>query len=64
MYFIWISTASFVALSTRGVKNVFQFPLMAIQNQLQHRFIKSLVLQLDRIGHSEKKTKVVSIEHK
>ena len=31
---------------------------------MQHRFIKSLVLQLDRIGHSEKKTKVVSIEHK
>ena len=31
---------------------------------MQHRFIKSLVLQLDRIGHSEKRTKVVSIEHK
>ena len=31
---------------------------------MQHRFIKSLVLQLDRIGHYEKKTKVVSIEHK
>ena len=31
---------------------------------MQHRFIKSLVLELDRIGHSEKKTKVVSIEHK
>ena len=31
---------------------------------MQHRFKKSLVYQLDRIGHSEKKTKVVSIEHK
>ena len=32
---------------------------------MQHRFIKSVVLQLDRIGHSEKKkTRVVSIEHK
>ena len=33
---------------------------------MQHRFLKSLVscLLLDRIGHSEKKTKVVSIEHK
>ena len=31
---------------------------------MQHRFIKSLALQLDRRGHSEKKTKVVSIEHK
>ena len=24
---------------------------------MQHRFLKSLVLQLDRIGHSEKKDK-------
>ena len=31
---------------------------------IQHRFIKSYVFQLGRIGHSEKKIKVVAIEHK
>ena len=58
MYCNWISTASFVALNKIGVKNNGNTKLM------QHRFIMSLALQLDRIGHSEKKTKVISIEHK
>ena len=31
---------------------------------MQHRLIKYFVFQLCRIGHSEKKIKVVSIEHK
>ena len=55
MYFNWISTASFVALNKRGVKNVFQ---LIIDNArlIQHRFIKSFVFQLQvgRISHSEK----------
>ena len=63
MHFNWISTASFVALNKRGVKTYFN-SINGNTNLMQHRFIKSLVLQLDRIGHSEKKTKVVSIEHK
>ena len=59
VYFNWISTASFVALNKRGVNSI-----NGNTKLMQHRFIKSLVLHLDRIGHSEKKTKVVSIEHK
>ena len=34
MYFNWISTASFVALNKRGVKQRVSTPLMAIQNGL------------------------------
>ena len=59
-YFNSISTASVVALNKRGVKN----SINGNTKLMQHRFIKSLVLQLGRIGHSEKKTKVVSIERK
>ena len=52
MYFIWISTASCVALMREGSKTCFN----SINTKLmQHRFIKSLVLKLDRIGHSEKR---------
>ena len=54
MYFNWISTASFVALNKRGVKNVFN-SINGNTKLMQHRFIKSLVLQLDRIGHSKKR---------
>ena len=65
MYFNWISTASLITLNKRGVKKRVSTPLINGNTKLmQHRFIKSLVLQLDRIGHSDKKTKVVSIEHK
>ena len=42
VYFNWISTASLVALNGNT-------------KLMQHRFMKSLVLQLDQIGHSEKK---------
>ena len=63
MHFNWISTATFVALNKRGVKDVFQLHYWQYK-MMQHRFIKSPVLQLDRIGPSEKKTKFVSIEHK
>ena len=64
MNFNWISTASYVALNKRGVKTCFN-SINGNTKLMQHRFIKSLILQLDhRIGHSEKKTKVVSIEHK
>ena len=62
MFFNWISTASFVALNKRGVKTCFNF-IIANTNLIQHRFIKSFVFQLGQIGHSEKKIKVVSIEH-
>ena len=49
MYFNWISTASFITLNKRGVKNVFRNTKL-----IQHRFIKSFVFQLGRISHSEK----------
>ena len=54
MYFNWISTASFVALNKRGVKKCFN-SINGNTKLMQHRFIKSLVLQLDRIGQSEKR---------
>ena len=60
MYFNWISTASFITLSTRGVKRV-STALLAIK-LIQHRFIKSFVFRLGRINRSEK-IKVVPIEH-
>ena len=52
VYFNWISTASFITLNKRGVKNVFQ---LHYTNFIQHRFIKSFVYQLGRISHSKKK---------
>ena len=61
MYFNWICTAPFVALNKRGVKKTSFNSINGNTKLMQHRFIKSLVLQLDRIGHSEKKTKVVSM---
>ena len=61
MYFNWISTASFVALNKRGVKTCLN-SINGNTKLMQHRFIKSLVLQLDRNGHSGKKTTVVYIE--
>ena len=57
MYFIWISTASFVALNKRGVKKTCFNSINGNTKLMQHWFIKSLVSQLDRIGHSEKKDK-------
>ena len=63
MYFNWISTASFVSLNKRGVKNVFQ--LHKWQCKIDAAWVYKVVLfQLGRIGHSEKKIKVFSIEHK
>ena len=56
MYFNWISTASFVDLNKRWVKTCFN-SINGNTKLMQHRFIKSLVLQLDRIGQSEKKDK-------
>ena len=61
--FNWISSASFVALNKRGVKTCFN-SINGNTELMQHRFIKSFVFQFGRIGHSEKKIKVVSIEHK
>ena len=63
VYLNWNSTALFITLNKRGVKTCFN-SINGNTKLMQHRFIKSLVLQLDRIGHSDKKTKVVSIEHK
>ena len=62
MFFNWISSAPFVALNKTGVKNVFHL------HYWQYKFdtasvCKVFVFQLGRIGHSEKKIKVVSIEH-
>ena len=54
MYFNWISTASFVALNKRGVKTCFA-SINGNTKLMQHRFIKSFVFQLGRIGHSEKR---------
>ena len=56
VYFNWISTASFVALNKRGPKPCFT-SINGNTKLMQHRFVKSLVLQPDRIGHSEKKDK-------
>ena len=63
MYFNWISTGSFITLNKRGVKTCFN-SINGNTKLMQHRFIKSFVFQLGRIGYSEKKIKVVSIEHK
>ena len=54
MYFNWISTASFITLNKTGSKTCFNF-INGKSKLMQHRFIKSLVLQLDRIGHSKKR---------
>ena len=64
MYFYWISTALFVALNKRGVKKSCFNSINGNAKLIQHRFIKSFVFQLGRVGHSENKIKVVSIEHK
>ena len=61
MYFNWISTASFSALTKRGVENVFQLHLLQYKIDTA-RFIKSFVFQLGLISHSEK-IMVASIEH-
>ena len=63
VYFNLISTASFVALTREGSKTRFN-SINGNTKLIQHRFIKSFVFQLGRIGHSEKKIRVVSIEHK
>ena len=54
MYFNWISTASFITLNKRGVKNVFQLHYTQYKKLIQHHFIKSFVFQLGRISHPEK----------
>ena len=56
VYFNWISTASFVAKTREGSETCFN-SISGNTKLMQHRFIKSLVLQLNRIGHSEKKDK-------
>ena len=54
MYFNWITTASFITLSKRGVKTCFNcFYWQNNIDTVQHRFIKSFVFQLGRISHSE-----------
>ena len=57
-----ISTALFIALNKEGVKTRFNC-ITHNAKLIQHQFIKSLVCQLGRIIHSEKKDKDVSIEH-
>ena len=54
MYFNWISTASFVVFNKRGVKTCFN-SINGNTKLIQHRFKKSFVFQLGRIGHSEKR---------
>ena len=52
MYFNWISTASFITLNKRGVKNVFQ--LHYWQYKVDTASVhKVLCFQLSRISHSE-----------
>ena len=53
MYFNWFSSAPFITLNKRGVKNVFQLHF-GDTKLIQHRFIKSLIFQLGRISHTEK----------
>ena len=49
---------AFITLIKRGVNCI-----IGNTKLIQHRFIKSFVFQLSRISLSEKKIKVVSIEH-
>ena len=53
MYFNWISTASFITLNKEGSKTCFSC-IIGDAKLIQHRFIKSFVLQRGRIGHSKK----------
>ena len=62
MHFNWISTASFITLNKRGVKSMFQLHYWQYKIDTAS-VIKSFVFQLGRISHSEKKIKVVSIDH-
>ena len=62
VYFSWISIAPFITLNKRGSKTCVNC-IIGKTKLIQHRFIKSFVFQLRRISHSEKKIKVVSIEH-
>ena len=65
MYFNWISTASFVALrETREGSKTCYDSIIDNAKLIQHRFITSFVFQLGLFGHSLKKIKVVSTEHK
>ena len=61
MYFKRISSASFITLNKRGVKNVFQLHYWQYKIDMAS-CIKSFVFQLGRISHAEK-IKIVSIEH-
>ena len=53
MYFLWISTASFITLNKRGVKTCFNC-VIGNTKLIQRRLIKSYVFQLGQISHSEK----------
>ena len=55
MYLNWMSTASFITLNKRGVKNVFQLHYWQYKMDTASFFLKSFVFQLGRISHSEKK---------
>ena len=62
MYFNWISTAPFITLNKRGVKNVFQLHYWQYKIDTASVY-KVLFFQLGRIRHSEKNKKAISIEH-
>ena len=53
MYLNWMSTASFITLIKRGVKNVFQLHYWQYKMDTAS-FFKSFVFQLGRISHFEK----------
>ena len=58
MYLNWISTASLITLkTTEGPKTCFNC-IIGNTKLIHYRFIKSFVVQLSGISHSEK-----SIEH-
>ena len=61
MFFNWISTASFITLNKRGVKNVFQLHYWQYKINTVSVY-KVLRFPAWSISHSEK-IKVVSIEH-
>ena len=53
MYFNWISTALFIALNKKGVKNVFQLHYWQCKIDTASVY-KVFCFQLGRISHSEK----------
>ena len=54
MYLNWMSTASFITLNKRRIKNVFQLHNWQYKMDTASVFLKSFLFQLGRTSHSEK----------